>query len=113
MERAKVIIYDNMEKYGFWTVLFCASIPNPLFDLAGIACGHLRIPFKIFFSACFIGKALIKSHLQMLFVIAIFRKQTMSVIIETTRKISVFLAESAESLLEEQKRLLYEPTKFT
>ncbi|EGR32420.1 hypothetical protein IMG5_083720 [Ichthyophthirius multifiliis] len=32
----KRAIYNNLQKYGFITVLLCASIPNPLFDLAGI-----------------------------------------------------------------------------
>jgi len=63
-----------MEQYGFWAILICASIPNPLFDLAGITSGHFRIPFKTFFSATVIGKAVIKTHLQMLFIIAIFRR---------------------------------------
>jgi len=73
-ESAKLFIYKNMEQYGFWAILICASIPNPLFDLAGITSGHFRIPFKTFFSATVIGKAVIKTHLQMLFIIAIFRR---------------------------------------
>jgi len=73
-ESAKLFIYNNMEQYGFWAILICASIPNPLFDLAGITSGHFRIPFKTFFSATVIGKAVIKTHLQMLFIIAIFRR---------------------------------------
>jgi len=43
-----------------------------LFDLAGITCGHFGIPFKTFFSATSIGKAIIKVHIQMVFVIFIF-----------------------------------------
>jgi uncharacterized membrane protein YdjX (TVP38/TMEM64 family) len=74
MDRIKLLIYDKLQKYGFITVLLCASIPNPLFDLAGITCGHFKIPFRTFFSATFIGKAIIKVHIQMLFVITIFRK---------------------------------------
>jgi uncharacterized membrane protein YdjX (TVP38/TMEM64 family) len=68
------LIFDKLQKYGFITVLACASIPNPLFDLAGITCGHFKIAFKTFFSATFIGKAIIKVHIQMIFVISIFRK---------------------------------------
>ena len=30
-------------------ILVCASIPNPLFDLAGITCGHFLVPFWTFF----------------------------------------------------------------
>jgi uncharacterized membrane protein YdjX (TVP38/TMEM64 family) len=85
MEKAKIVIYDNMEKYGFGTILACASIPNPLFDLAGITCGHFRIPFKTFFTATFIGKAIIKVHIQMIFVIAIFRKESLEWIISIVR----------------------------
>lgn len=81
-----------MEKYGFGTILACASIPNPLFDLAGITCGHFRIPFKTFFTATFIGKAIIKVHIQMIFVIAMFRKESLEWIINVVRTISDNLA---------------------
>ena len=40
------------------------QIPNPLFDLAGITCGHFLIPFWTFFGATLIGKAVIKMHIQ-------------------------------------------------
>ncbi|KAH0504276.1 Vacuole membrane protein 1 [Microtus ochrogaster] len=41
-----------------------AQIPNPLFDLAGITCGHFLVPFWTFFGATLIGKAIIKMHIQ-------------------------------------------------
>lgn len=113
MDKAKIIIYDNMEKYGFWTILACASIPNPLFDLAGITCGHFRIPFKTFFTATFIGKAIIKVHIQMLFVIAIFRKESLAVIVSIIKSISLSMADSVQKHVEEQKKILYEPSKFS
>lgn len=113
MDKAKIIIYDNMEKYGFWTILACASIPNPLFDLAGITCGHFRIPFKTFFTATFIGKAIIKVHIQMLFVIAIFRKESLAVIVSIIKSISSSMADSVQKHVEEQKKILYEPSKFS
>jgi vacuole membrane protein 1 len=47
-------INDNIKNY---------QIPNPLFDLAGITCGHFLVPFFIFFSATAIGKAIIKTHI--------------------------------------------------
>lgn len=74
IERAKLLIFHMLQKHGFITVLLCASIPNPLFDLAGITCGHFKIPFSTFFTATFIGKAIIKVHIQMLFIITLFRK---------------------------------------
>jgi hypothetical protein len=48
------------------------QIPNPLFDLAGITCGHFLIKFWTFFGATLIGKAIIKMHIQKLFVIFAF-----------------------------------------
>ncbi|MQL88146.1 hypothetical protein Taro_020712 [Colocasia esculenta] len=41
-------------------------VPNPLFDLAGIMCGQFGIPFWKFFFATLTGKALIKTHIQLL-----------------------------------------------
>jgi hypothetical protein len=55
-------------------VLLCASIPNPLFDLAGLLCGHFGISFWTFFGAAVIGKAFIKVHIQMIFTIFLFAK---------------------------------------
>ena len=40
------------------------QIPNPLFDLAGLCCGHFLVPFWTFFGATAIGKAVVKVHLQ-------------------------------------------------
>lgn len=53
-------------------MLLCASIPNPLFDLAGLLCGHYGIPFLTFLGAAIVGKAFIKVHIQMIFTILMF-----------------------------------------
>jgi len=47
-----------MEKYGDLTILFLAFIPNPLFDLAGILAGVLKMPVWTFLAYCLIGKVL-------------------------------------------------------
>ena len=54
-ERMKYSVQQLVEKVGFFGILACASIPNPLFDLAGITCGHFLIPFWTFFGATLIG----------------------------------------------------------
>ena len=64
IEHVKYLMYVSLQKHAFLTVLACASIPNPLFDLAGIACGHFLIPFYTFFIATSIGKSLIKTSIQ-------------------------------------------------
>ncbi|XP_060115202.1 vacuole membrane protein 1 [Heteronotia binoei] len=72
--RAKLAVQNLVQKVGFFGILACASIPNPLFDLAGITCGHFLVPFWTFFGATLIGKAIIKMHIQKLFVIITFSK---------------------------------------
>eukprot|EP00743_Colponemidia_sp_Colp-15_P002565 GILK01002780.1.p1 GENE.GILK01002780.1~~GILK01002780.1.p1 ORF type:complete len:467 (+),score=81.03 GILK01002780.1:45-1403(+) len=73
-DRLKKMVYESLQNYGFFAIMVFASVPNPLFDLAGITCGHFLIPFATFFGATFIGKAIVKVHIQMLFVIAVFSK---------------------------------------
>lgn len=45
-----------MEKYGDITILVLAFIPNPLFDLAGMTAGILKMPVWKFLIYCVIGK---------------------------------------------------------
>lgn len=47
-----------MAKYGNLTVLVLAFIPNPLFDLAGMTAGALKMPLMKFLFWCAIGKIL-------------------------------------------------------
>ncbi|CAB1316429.1 unnamed protein product, partial [Coregonus sp. 'balchen'] len=61
--RAKLAVQKMVQRVGFFGILACASIPNPLFDLAGITCGHFLVPFWTFFGATLIGKAIIKMHI--------------------------------------------------
>ena len=45
-----------MRRYGNLTILIMAIIPNPLFDLAGMAAGMLKLPFYRFLFWCSLGK---------------------------------------------------------
>ncbi len=47
-----------MKKYGDATILILAFIPNPLFDLAGMLAGMLKMPVWKFLFYCVIGKVL-------------------------------------------------------
>jgi len=79
--RAKLFMKSLVEKAGFFGILMAASIPNPLFDLAGITCGHFLVPFWTFFGATLIGKAVIKMHLQMFFVVFLFSEEYVSLLL--------------------------------
>ena len=45
MDRIKLVLFHALQRWGFWAIVIAASVPNPLFDLAGITCGHFLIPF--------------------------------------------------------------------
>ena len=47
---------ELMRKYGDVVVLVLAVIPNPIFDLAGMAAGMLKLPVGRFLLWCSIGK---------------------------------------------------------
>ncbi|XP_031096992.1 vacuole membrane protein KMS1-like isoform X1 [Ipomoea triloba] len=66
---------SNAQYLNFGTILLLASVPNPLFDLAGIMCGQFGIPFWEFFFATLIGKALVKTHIQTVFIISVCNNQ--------------------------------------
>jgi len=86
-DRAKLGVERLVEKVGFFGILACASIPNPLFDLAGITCGHFLVPFWTFFGATLIGKAVIKMHIQKVFIILAFNETLIETVVSTLVKI--------------------------
>jgi membrane protein YqaA with SNARE-associated domain len=45
-----------VRKWGAWAVLVLAAIPNPFFDLAGVAAGTLKMPVWKFLLFCWIGQ---------------------------------------------------------
>jgi len=109
-ERAKYSVQQLVEKVGFFGILACASIPNPLFDLAGITCGHFLIPFWTFFGATLIGKAIIKMHIQKIFVIFAFNQHLLETSISVLVQIPVLgpkLEAPVRSLLAKQKEKLH------
>ena len=55
-------VYDYlagwMERRGDITIFVLSAIPNPFFDLAGIAAGASRYPLRRFLFICWLGKVL-------------------------------------------------------
>ena len=58
VERADVYnkISPWIEKYGSWTILVLSAIPNPFFDIAGIAAGMAKMKLWRFLLFCWIGQ---------------------------------------------------------
>jgi uncharacterized membrane protein YdjX (TVP38/TMEM64 family) len=45
-----------INKYGGWAILVLAAIPNPFFDIAGIAAGVAKMPLWKFLLFCWVGQ---------------------------------------------------------
>ena len=108
--RAKLQVEKLIERIGFPGILLMASIPNPLFDLAGITCGYLLVPFWQFFGATAIGKAIVKMHIQKIFVIISFSEHHAERFVSMIGKIpsvGVKLQALFEEFFESQKRKLH------
>lgn len=90
MTRGKLFMHDLVQRVGFFGILAAASIPNPLFDLAGITCGHFLVPFWTFFGATLIGKAVVKMHIQKLFIIFLFSKQYVDIFLSALQSVPLF-----------------------
>merc|ERR1711872_702407 len=109
-ERMKYKVQQLVEKVGFFGILACASIPNPLFDVAGITCGPFLIPFWTFFGATLIGKAIIKMHIQKIFVIFAFNQHLLETSISFLVQIPVLgarLEGPVRQLLAQQREKLH------
>ncbi|NP_001360488.1 Ectopic P granules protein 3 [Caenorhabditis elegans] len=110
VERAKSWVEHNIHRLGFPGILLFASIPNPLFDLAGITCGHFLVPFWSFFGATLIGKALVKMHVQMGFVILAFsdhHAENFVKILEKIPAVGPYIRQPISDLLEKQRKALH------
>jgi len=47
-----------MQRYGALTIFVLALVPNPIFDLGGLAAGTLRFPLPKFLVSCAAGKVI-------------------------------------------------------
>ena len=45
-----------VDKYGGWAILVLSAIPNPFFDIAGIAAGIAKMPLRTFLLFTWIGQ---------------------------------------------------------
>ncbi|KAH8267160.1 hypothetical protein KR026_007173 [Drosophila bipectinata] len=110
MDKGKLFMERVVERVGFFGILACASIPNPLFDLAGLTCGHFLVPFWTFFGATLIGKAVIKMHIQKVFVIIAFNETLIERAVDLLAGVPYLgqkLQEPFKAFLKNQKQRLH------
>lgn len=100
LDRMRLTVFKLIKRVGFWGILLCASIPNPLFDLAGITCGHFLVRFSTFFGATLIGKAIVKMHIQLIFVIFLFSQHHLDNLFLLLTKVP-YVGERMQTLFQE------------
>lgn len=49
-------IHPWVQKYGGWAILVLSALPNPFFDIAGIAAGIAKMPVRTFLFFTWIGQ---------------------------------------------------------
>jgi len=49
-------IHPWVVKYGSWAILVLSAVPNPFFDIAGVAAGIAKMSLRRFLVACWIGQ---------------------------------------------------------
>ena len=72
ISKLKVWTIDFTEKNGFLGVFLLASWPNAAFDMCGMACGYILMPFWTFLSATILGKGFTKVTIQCIVCIGVF-----------------------------------------
>lgn len=74
ISKLKVWTISFTEKHGFLGILLLASWPNAAFDMCGMACGWLEVPFWTFFGATLLGKGFFKVTFQSAACIVVFSR---------------------------------------
>ena len=89
VSKLKVWTIAFTEKHGFLGVLLLASWPNAAFDMCGMACGWLEMPFETFFGATLIGKGFVKVSLQTLGCIVLFGPATWTALLSIMPRLAI------------------------
>eukprot|EP01027_Heterolobosea_sp_BB2_P019847 GEZU01027964.1.p1 GENE.GEZU01027964.1~~GEZU01027964.1.p1 ORF type:complete len:464 (+),score=106.42 GEZU01027964.1:199-1590(+) len=103
MKRFREYFDKFLSKYTFIMILLLASVPNPLFDLAGLTCGYSLIPFWTFFGATVVGKAGFKAHLQCALVVSMFMKEHLANAIDIVERMVPFLHGKVSEAFERER----------
>jgi len=91
ISRVKVWTIDFTRRNGFLGIFLLASWPNAAFDMCGMACGWLEMPFWTFFGATLLGKSLVKTTLQSAVCIWLFSPSTFSTIVHGLENVEALL----------------------
>ena len=77
------------ENHGFLGIFLLASWPNAAFDMCGMACGWLEVPFWTFFGATAVGKGFVKVTLQSVVCIGVFGRDLFALVVSALERADV------------------------
>jgi len=100
VERMKVQMVSTIERWGFWGMVGLSAWPNAAFDMCGLACGNMLMPFWTFFGGTYVGKALIKAPLQGAAFVTVFHRSSRDAV---ARGLGGALAAAAPSMALDDK----------
>ena len=80
--RMKLWTVNFTEKHGFWGIFLLASWPNAAFDMCGMCCGYLLMPFWTFFIATSLGKGVVKTNGQAVVFVNLFGSTAFEVLLK-------------------------------
>eukprot|EP00931_Biecheleriopsis_adriatica_P065334 TRINITY_DN3989_c0_g2_i1.p1 TRINITY_DN3989_c0_g2~~TRINITY_DN3989_c0_g2_i1.p1 ORF type:complete len:534 (-),score=109.10 TRINITY_DN3989_c0_g2_i1:79-1593(-) len=79
--RMKMWTVNFTEKHGFMGIFLLASWPNAAFDMCGMCCGYLLMPFWTFFIATALGKGVVKVNGQAVVFVNVFGSDAFQVML--------------------------------
>ncbi|CAE7569935.1 VMP1 [Symbiodinium natans] len=80
--RMKLWTVNFTEKHGFLGIFLLASWPNAAFDMCGMCCGYLMMPFWTFFIATALGKGVVKVNGQAVVFVNLFGSAAFQVMLK-------------------------------
>eukprot|EP00441_Pelagodinium_beii_P015503 CAMPEP_0197663588 /NCGR_PEP_ID=MMETSP1338-20131121/58029_1 /TAXON_ID=43686 ORGANISM="Pelagodinium beii, Strain RCC1491" /NCGR_SAMPLE_ID=MMETSP1338 /ASSEMBLY_ACC=CAM_ASM_000754 /LENGTH=500 /DNA_ID=CAMNT_0043242043 /DNA_START=55 /DNA_END=1557 /DNA_ORIENTATION=- len=86
--RMKLWTVNFTEKHGFLGIFLLASWPNAAFDMCGMCCGYLLMPFWTFFIATAAGKGLVKVNGQAVVFVNLFGSAAWKVMLKVIASIN-------------------------
>lgn len=90
--KMKIWTIDFTQKHGFLGVFLLASWPNAAFDMCGMCCGYVLMPFWTFFIATCLGKGVVKVNAQAVAFVVLFGSAAFQVLLSGVDKLNHFLA---------------------
>jgi membrane protein YqaA with SNARE-associated domain len=107
LSRMKIWTINFTEAHGFLGIFLLASWPNAAFDMCGMACGWLQMPFLTFFGATLLGKGFVKVSLQLLGMRAVFGPALWAGMLAVAGRVPHVGAKVAEQMVRGRAKVMY------